>query len=198
MNVIKTQLPGVLIIEPRVHHDERGHFVETFHAERYKEIGIDLPFVQDNFSRSKRGTLRGLHFQIENSQGKLVRCTRGEVWDVAADINPASPTFGQWVGHILSDSSHAQMWIPPHYAHGFLVLSEAADFQYKCTDVYNPSAERGIRWDDEQLNINWPLETIQPTLSPKDAVLPSLHDYLSTKGILPAHKPMKHDEPALS
>lgn len=173
MKVTETALPGVRIIEPRVFGDARGFFLETFQAERYrKEAGIDLPFVQDNHSRSRRGVLRGLHTQSPNPQGKLVRVARGEVFDVAVDINPASKTFGKWVGVVLSEENHRQLWIPPGYAHGFVVLSEIADFEYKCTDYYNVSAETGVIWNDPDVGIEWPIQDVQ--LSKKDEVLPTL------------------------
>lgn len=173
MIVEETRLPGVRIIQPTVHGDERGFFVETFQAERYRELaGIDLPFVQDNHSRSRRGILRGLHAQRRHPQGKLVRVARGEVFDVAADIDPSSATFGQWVGVVLSDTNMRQLWIPPGYAHGFVVVSETADFEYKCTAYYHPEDETGVRWDDPDLAVDWPIE--QPLLSAKDRALPSL------------------------
>lgn len=173
MNVIETRLPGVRIIEPKVHGDARGFFVETFQAERYKkEAGIDLPFVQDNHSRSTRGVLRGLHAQHPHPQGKLVRVARGEVFDVAADINPASDTFGQWVGVTLSDTNHRQFWVPPGYAHGFVVLSELADFEYKCTDYYYAQHEIGVIWNDPEMAVEWPITDVQ--LSAKDSKLPTL------------------------
>jgi dTDP-4-dehydrorhamnose 3,5-epimerase len=175
VKVIETSLPGVLIIEPRVHGDDRGFFVETFQAERYtREIGVALPFVQDNHSRSVRGVLRGLHLQRRHAQGKLVRVARGEVFDVAVDIDPKSGTFGRWVGATLSDFNHRQLWIPPGYAHGFLVLSELADFEYKCTDYYHPEDEIGVIWNDPDIGITWPLDN--PTLSAKDLALPALRD----------------------
>lgn len=172
MNVTETRLPGVLVIEPKVHGDARGFFVESFSLARYRAAGIDLEFVQDNHSRSRRGVLRGLHAQAVNPQGKLVRCARGEVFDVAVDIDPASATFGQWVGVTLSDENHRQLWIPPGYAHGFLVLSEVADFEYKCTAYYTPEHEIGVVWNDPDVGIDWPLP--DPLLSGKDAALPSL------------------------
>ena len=173
MKVTSTDLPGVLLIEPAVHGDERGFFVETFQAERYlAAAGIELVFIQDNHSRSRRGVLRGLHLQTSRPQGKLVRVARGEVFDVAADIDPQSPTFGRWVGAVLSDRNHHQLWIPPGYAHGFLVLSEVADFEYKCTDYYDPASEAGVIWNDPDLAIDWPNR--EPTLSAKDARLPRL------------------------
>ena len=175
MKVLETDLPGVLIIEPQVFGDARGFFLETFQAERYRQdAGITLPFVQDNHSRSARGVLRGLHAQGTRPQGKLVRVARGEVFDVAVDINPASPNCGRWVGVTLSDSNQRQFWIPPGYAHGFLVLSEIADFEYKCTDYYCPDDEIGIRWDDPTVGIDWPLS--DPVLSDKDRQLPTLND----------------------
>jgi dTDP-4-dehydrorhamnose 3,5-epimerase len=173
VKVTTTDLPGVLIIEPNVFGDERGFFVETFQSERYREVaGIALPFVQDNHSRSKRGVLRGLHRQTRHVQGKLVRAARGEIFDVAADIDPKSATFGRWVGVTLSDTNHRQLWIPPGYAHGFVVVSEIADFEYKCTDYYDPESEAGVIWNDPDLDIAWPIET--PTLSEKDKRLPKL------------------------
>ena len=173
MKVIETQLPGVRIIEPRVHGDSRGFFVETFQAERYRrEAGIELAFVQDNHSRSGRGVLRGMHSQRSRPQGKLVRVARGEVFDVAVDVDPRSATFGKWVGVTLSDENCRQFWVPPGYAHGFVVLSEIADFEYKCTDYYDPGDEIGVMWNDPGVGIDWPLQN--PLLSAKDQKLPSL------------------------
>lgn len=173
MKVTQTQLPGVILIEPVVHGDERGFFVETFHVQRYLEVaGIAAQFVQDNHSRSRRGVLRGLHLQAARPQGKLVRVARGEVFDVAADVDPKSPTFRRWVGAILSDTNQHQFWIPPGYAHGYLVLSDVADFEYKCTDYYHPPSEVGVVWNDPDLAIDWPLD--DPILSAKDRALPTL------------------------
>ncbi len=173
MKVTSTALPGVLLIAPDVYGDERGFFVETFQVQRYlAAAGIESSFVQDNHSRSRRGVLRGLHLQRARPQGKLVRVARGEVFDVAADIEPRSPTFGRWVGAVLSDGNHHQHWIPPGYAHGFLVLSEVADFEYKCTDYYDPKSEAGVIWNDPDLRIEWPIA--DPTLSAKDLRLPTL------------------------
>lgn len=173
MRVIETALPGVLIIEPRMHGDDRGFFVETFQAERYRtEAGIDLKFVQDNHSRSRRGVLRGLHAQRLHPQGKLVRVSHGEVFDVAVDIDPRSSHFGKWVGVMLSDVNCRQLWIPPGYAHGFAVVSDIVDFEYKCTDYYHPADEVGLRWNDPDAGIRWPLEA--PVVSTKDAALPTL------------------------
>ncbi len=175
MNVLHTQLPGVLIIEPDIFGDHRGFFVETFHLQRYADAAnIDLPFVQDNHSRSSRGVLRGLHFQTRKPQGKLVRVARGEVFDVAADINPRSATFGRWVGVTLSDENARQLWVPPGYAHGFVTLSEVADFEYKCTDFYDPAHEGGVIWNDPMLSIEWPIKN--PTVSAKDTKLPTLSE----------------------
>lgn len=172
MNVIATELPGVLIVEPRVFGDERGWFAETWNRRRYAEAGIDLPFVQDNQSFSARGVLRGLHFQNPNPQGKLVSVVAGEVFDVAVDIRLGSPTFGRWVGVHLSASNHRQLWVPPDFAHGFCVLSETALFAYKCTDQYNPAAEGSILWNDPEIGIDWPIR--EPTLSEKDRDAPRL------------------------
>ena len=174
MNVIETALPGVLIIEPKAFGDHRGFFLETFQVERYREAGITLPFVQDNHSRSQRGVLRGLHFQKTRPQGKLVSVSRGAVYDVAVDIDPSSATYGKFVGVELNDDNHRQMWVPPGYAHGFCVLSEVADFQYKCTDFYFPADEGGLAWNDPDVGIPWPIEA--PQLSAKDANNPRLRD----------------------
>lgn len=155
MQVIATRIPDVKLIKPRVFGDERGFFMETWNEQAFKEAGIDATFVQDNHSRSVKNTLRGLHYQIEQPQGKLVRVTRGEVFDVAVDLRKSSPTFGQWVGEYLSEENNYQLWVPPGFAHGFLVTSATADFQYKCTDFYAPEYERSIRWNDPTLSINW-------------------------------------------
>lgn len=168
MNVIKTNIDGVVIIEPKVFGDERGFFLETFQAERYKDFaGIDLPFVQDNHSRSGKNVLRGLHFQKTKPQGKLVRVVSGEVFDVAVDIRKGSPTYGQWAGVILSEENKRQFWVPPGLAHGFVVLSDVADFEYKCTDYYDPTDEGCLMWNDSAAGIEWP-EGIEPILSAKD------------------------------
>ena len=174
MKVVETALPGVLIIEPKAFGDHRGFFLETFQVERYREAGITLPFVQDNHSRSQRGVLRGLHFQKTRPQGKLVGVSRGAVYDVAVDIDPASATYGRFVGVELNDDNHRQMWVPPGYAHGFCVLSEVADFQYKCTDFYFPADEGGLLWNDPDVGIPWPIT--EPQLSAKDANNPRLRD----------------------
>ncbi|VXC94360.1 dTDP-4-deoxyrhamnose-3,5-epimerase [Pseudomonas sp. 8Z] len=169
MNIIATDLPEVLIIEPQVFGDERGFFYESFNARRFSELtGVQRDFVQDNHSRSARGVLRGLHYQLQQAQGKLVRVTAGEVYDVAVDVRRSSPTFGQWVGVHLSAENKRQLWVPEGFAHGFLVLSEYAEFLYKTTDYYAPAHERCIRWDDVQLAIDWPLDGLTPVLSAKD------------------------------
>jgi len=175
VKVIETKLKDCVVIEPKVFGDERGFFLETFHAFRYEDLAeISLPFVQDNHSRSSRGVLRGLHFQIKKPQGKLVRVVRGEVYDVALDIRKSSSTFGQWEGLILSEENKRQFWVPPGFAHGFLVLSDIADFEYKCTDYYDPSDEGSVLWNDPDLDIPWPLS--DPILSNKDASADRLVD----------------------
>lgn len=181
MNVIETKLTGVLIIEPKVFGDHRGFFKETFQVERYAEIGIDLPFVQDNHSRSQRGVLRGLHLQKTRQQGKLVSCPRGVVYDVAVDVNTESATFGKYVGLELSEDNHLQLWIPPGYAHGFCVLSDVADFQYKCTEFYFPDDEAGLVWNDAEVGIDWPIK--DPALSDKDQNLPTLEQIHTNGGV---------------
>lgn len=167
MRVINTKIDGVKVIQPKVFGDARGFFLETFEKKRYQEIlDIDLDFVQDNHSRSARGVLRGLHFQRINPQGKLVRVVRGEVFDVAVDIRPESPTYGTWEGVSLSEENKTQFWIPPGLAHGFVVLSDTADFEYKCTDYYNPAHEGCLLWNDPVIGIEWPIGA--PLLSEKD------------------------------
>jgi dTDP-4-dehydrorhamnose 3,5-epimerase len=169
MKFIPTDIPDTFIIEPKVFGDDRGFFMETWRRDRFAEAGIDLDFVQDNHSRSARGVLRGLHYQIQQPQGKLVRVTAGEVFDVAVDLRRSSPTFGRWVGVTLSADNKRLFWVPPGFGHGFLVTSESAEFQYKCTDLYAPEHERCIRWDDPELAIDWPLAPGQlPLLSDKD------------------------------
>ena len=166
MKIIQTPLPGVIVLEPERYGDARGFFLETYRADFFKEAGINLPFVQDNHSRSPRGILRGLHYQLTQPQGKLVRVTRGEVFDVAVDIRKGSSTFGQWCGAILDEESMRMMYVPPGFAHGFVVLSDVADFLYKCTDYYHPQSEQGILWNDPQIGIQWPITEVQ--LSDKD------------------------------
>jgi dTDP-4-dehydrorhamnose 3,5-epimerase len=175
MKVSYSKLKGCVIIEPSVFGDERGFFLETFQAIRYEqEAGIDLPFVQDNHSRSAKGVLRGLHFQKTKPQGKLVRVVRGEVYDVAVDIRKGSATFGEWEGVTLSEDNKKQFWVPPGFAHGFVVLSDTADFEYKCTDYYDPSDEGCILWNDPDLDIPWPITN--PVLSTKDESAKQLAD----------------------
>ena len=181
MKVIPTALPEVLLVEPKVFGDSRGFFYESFQAARYAEAGIPGPFVQDNLSRSVRGTLRGLHFQEPRAQGKLVQVLRGAVWDVAVDVRRGSPRFGQWVAVELSETAPRQLWIPPGFAHGFCVLSDSADFFYKCTELYAPECERSIAWNDPAIGITWPVGS--PILSAKDAAAPRLAD----APILPSH-----------
>ena len=177
MNIIKTKLNDCVIIEPKVYGDERGFFLETFHSKRYKELAdIDLNFVQDNHSRSSKHVLRGLHFQKNKPQGKLVRAVRGEVFDVAVDIRKDSSTFGKWEGVLLSENNKKQLWVPPGFAHGFLVLSDIVDFEYKCTDYYDPSDEGSIQWDDPDLDITWPCNN--PILSAKDSKASKLVDLI--------------------
>lgn len=175
MKIIKTKLNDCVIIHPKVFGDDRGFFLETFQKKRYEDLaGIDLPFVQDNHSRSSKGVLRGLHFQKTKPQGKLVRVIHGKVYDVAVDIRSSSSTYGQWEGVILSEENKTQLWVPPGFAHGFLVLSETADFEYKCTDYYDPSDEGSLFWNDPDLNIPWPINN--PKLSDKDSNAPMLVD----------------------
>jgi dTDP-4-dehydrorhamnose 3,5-epimerase len=167
MEVHETKLPGVLVIEPRVFGDARGYFKETWQRARYEAAGVTAEFVQDNLSRSRRGTLRGLHFQLRRPQGKLVQVFRGEVFDVAVDVRRGSPTFGRWDGTVLSETNHRQLYIPPGFAHGFYVLTDTADLFYKCTDYYDPHDERTLLWNDSAVAIDWPLAG-EPILSDKD------------------------------
>ena len=166
----------VKLIKPRRFGDDRGWFVETYNAGRYPSLGVDVTFVQDNHSMSRDvGTLRGLHYQAEpHGQDKLIRCVRGAIWDVAVDVRRGSPHFGQWLGVVLDDVSHRQLWIPPGFAHGFCVLSEEADFAYMCTDYYHPQSEAGVLWNDPALGIQWPDVGVPPQLSDKDRALPTL------------------------
>lgn len=174
MKVVDLALPGVKRIEPDVFGDERGYFMESFQSTRYADAGVNGPFVQDNLSYSRYGVLRGLHYQRPSGQGKLVQVLQGEVFDVAVDIRRGSPTFGQWVGEHLDATRHHQLWVPPGFAHGFCVLSDTALFAYKCTDFYAPDSERGIRWDDPDIDIRWPVEPSE--ISEKDASAPYLRD----------------------
>lgn len=175
MQVIATRLPDVLLLEPKVFGDARGFFMESWNRQTFTELGLDLDFVQDNHSRSARGVLRGLHYQLNQPQGKLVRVTSGAVFDVAVDLRRGSPHFGKWTGHELSAENQHMLWVPPGFGHGFLVLSESADFLYKTTAYYAPQWDRGIRWDDPEIGVQWPLE-LAPKLSGKDQVLPLLRD----------------------
>jgi len=171
LKVLDTPLPGVKLIEPMVHRDERGFFLEVFHAGKFEAQGLDLAFVQDNHSMSRRGTLRGLHLQTVDPQGKLVRCIEGEIFDVAVDVRRGSPEFGRWYGARLSAENCRLLWIPPDFAHGFCVLSEIAQVEYKCTTLYRPEADLAIAWNDPAFAIEWPLE--RPLLSAKDAAAPT-------------------------
>lgn len=181
MDINKTKLPGVLIIKPKVFLDNRGFFKETFRTDRYYNAGIALPFVQDNYSRSQKGVLRGLHLQKTRQQGKLVSCSSGSIYDVAVDIDPKSKTFGNYVGVELTEQNHIQLWIPPEYAHGFCVLSETADIYYKCTNFYFPDDEAGLIWNDPDVSIDWPIKS--PMLSEKDKLLPTLSEIRRTSKV---------------
>ena len=176
MNVVKTNIPDVIVFEPKVFGDDRGFFYESFNDKVFQQAtGLNVNFVQDNHSKSAKNVLRGLHYQIEQAQGKLVRVTQGEVFDVAVDMRVSSTTFGQWVGEILSAENKRQMWIPAGFAHGFLVLSDTAEFLYKTTDFYAPQHECCVKWDDPSIGVEWPLQGM-PLLSAKDAVGLSLQD----------------------
>lgn len=179
MNIIKTEIEGLLIIEPKVFGDERGFFKETYNKQRYAEAGIPLEFVQDNLSLSQHGVLRGLHFQFPNPQGKLVQVLQGEVFDVAVDLRKGSPTFGKWVGVALSAENHRQFWVPPGFAHGFLTTSQTALFSYKCTALYSPENECSLLWNDPTIGIAWPHSDVK--LSIKDAEASSLNSLPESK-----------------
>ncbi|MFQ5547398.1 MAG: dTDP-4-dehydrorhamnose 3,5-epimerase [Woeseia sp.] len=169
MEFVPTRLPDVIVIKPEVFEDTRGFFMETWHRRLFERAGIEATFVQDSVSGSSRGTIRGLHYQIRQAQGKLIRVVRGEAFDVAVDLRKSSPDFGQWASELLSADNRKQVWIPPGFAHGFLVLSDTAEFEYKCTDYYAPEHERTLQWDDPDIAIDWPLlDGEQPTVSPKD------------------------------
>ncbi|ADU69880.1 dTDP-4-dehydrorhamnose 3,5-epimerase [Pantoea sp. At-9b] len=171
MKIIETEIPDVKIIEPAVFGDERGFFMETWQQKKFEELVSPRTFVQDNHSKSSKGILRGLHYQTVNTQGKLVRVVAGEVFDVAVDMRRSSPTFGKWVGVLLSAENKRQLWVPEGFAHGFYVTSDSAEFVYKCTDYYNPQHEHSLLWNDRELNINWPINSDNPpSLSAKDAV----------------------------
>jgi dTDP-4-dehydrorhamnose 3,5-epimerase len=177
MKKLDTELPGCFILEPVIHGDDRGFFMESWNRDTFRSLGINLEFVQDNHSRSSHGVLRGIHYQIDKPQGKLVRVTQGSVFDVAVDIRRKSPSFGRWTGVELSADNKRMMWVPPGFAHAFLVLSDTADFQYKCTELYIPECDRGIRWNDPDIGIKWPeLGVKGPSLSDKDRSLPLLVD----------------------
>lgn len=184
MKIIETHLPGVIIIEPNKFGDKRGFFLETFREDTLKDAGINASFVQDNHSRSTRGVLRGLHYQMNQTQGKLVRVATGAVYDVAVDVRDGSPTFGQWHGAQLDEDNMRMMYVPPGYAHGFVVLSETTDFLYKCTDYYHPQSEQGIAWNDPDIGINWPIADV--SLSDKDCHNVLLKNQLSKN--LPAYQ----------
>ena len=179
MKVLETKIPGVVVVEPAVHRDGRGFFMETFSRPRYVDAGLPGEFLQDNLSLSRRGTLRGLHLQHPHDQGKLCSVLEGEVFDVAVDVRVGSPTFGHWESVVLSSDNALQFYVPPGFAHGFCVLSERALFTYKCTDLYHPEAELGIAWDDPEIDIQWPVET--PDLSARDSAHPRLSEF-------PAHR----------
>lgn len=182
-NKIETKIEGVYILEPKVFYDNRGYFMETYNAKDFEELGLKYNFIQDNQSKSKKGVLRGLHFQKENTQAKLVRCTKGEVFDVAVDLRPGSKTYGKWESVILSEENKKMFIIPKGFAHGFLVLSEEAEFTYKCDDIYNKNAEGGLAWDDIYLGIRWPLDNIsrdELLISEKDTKWPTLKDLKNT------------------
>ena len=188
MNIITTNLPGVIVIEPKIYGDKRGFFLETFREDVLQQAGINAHFVQDNHSRSSQGVLRGLHYQMTQTQGKLVRVATGSVFDVVVDVRSGSPTFGQWYGTELNEDNIKMIFVPPGFAHGFVVLSETADFIYKCTDYYHPESEQGIAWDDPDLNIDWSIAEIAEkiSLSDKDKQNVKLKDQPAEK--LPAYK----------
>jgi len=187
MRRIETAIEGVCLIEPVVHGDHRGFFMESYHKERFAELGIHHDFMQDNHSRSRSGVLRGLHYQLGRPQAKLVRVTLGTVFDVVVDVRRGSPTFGRWVGAELSDGNRRMLYSPTGFAHGFLVLSEFAEFQYKCSDFYQPDEERGIRWNDPSIAVDWPLGGVEPILSDRDLAWPVLADAADED--LPGYQP---------
>lgn len=183
MKIIETTLPGVIVIEPKIFGDKRGFFLESFRQDTIEQAGLNVTFVQDNHSRSSQGVLRGLHYQLTQTQGKLVRVTSGAVYDVAVDVREGSPTFGQWYGTELNEENMRMMYVPPGYAHGFVVLSESADFLYKCTDYYHPESEQGIAWNDPDIGIEWPIKELSSeiALSEKDKNNALLKDQPSDK-----------------
>ncbi|MDO5823521.1 dTDP-4-dehydrorhamnose 3,5-epimerase [Methanobrevibacter sp.] len=173
----KTDIEGIFVVQPTVFEDNRGYFMETYHEKEFKDAGYDLTFVQDNQAKSTKGVLRGLHLQVNYPQGKLVRVIKGEVFDVAVDLRANSPTYGKWFGTILSEENKKQLFIPPKFAHGYLVLSDEAEFVYKCTEFYNSEDESGIKWNDEDISIDWPLDDVEEViLSDKDKKWPSFKD----------------------
>ncbi|MCL2544386.1 MAG: dTDP-4-dehydrorhamnose 3,5-epimerase [Clostridia bacterium] len=174
ITVTQTPIAGLVIVEPAVHEDDRGYFMETYNRRDFEDAGLAMAFVQDNQSQSRRGVLRGLHFQVRRPQGKLVRALRGEVFDVGVDLRPGSPTYGRWFGVALSGENKKQLYVPEGFAHGFVVLSETAEFAYKCTALYDPADEGGIRWDDPSIGIGWPIGREEILLSDKDRALPLL------------------------
>lgn len=182
MRLVETPLPGVLLVEPHVFRDDRGFFLEVFHAGKFEAQGLAVRFVQDNHSLSRRGTLRGLHLQTRQPQGKLVRCVAGEIWDVAVDVRIGSPAFGRWHGERLSAENFRQLWIPPGFAHGFCVTSESAQVEYKCTTLYDPESDLAIAWNDPELAVGWPVG--EPRLSARDAAAPLAAELLDR---LPRH-----------
>lgn len=178
--VTKTQIEGLVIVQPSVFGDERGYFMETYNKEEFEKQGLDMTFIQDNESKSKKGVLRGLHFQRKCSQGKLVRCTQGAVWDVGVDLRKGSPTYGEWAGVELSAENKTMFYIPEGFAHGFVVLSDEATFNYKCTNLYAPEYDGGIRWNDPDIGVEWPVEGLELLLSEKDQKQPFLKDIKDT------------------
>lgn len=179
MKITRTEISDVLIIEPQVFRDERGFFLESYHQQKYREHGVDVVFVQDNHSRSQRGTVRGLHAQLERPQGKLVRVIEGEIFDVAVDVRRGSATFGQWVGAWLKADNFRQIYVPPGFVHGFCVTSEVAQVEYKCTDFYDPASEISVLWNDPEIGIDWPLDEIEhPILSKKDLLAKPLQQLM--------------------
>lgn len=178
MEILTTPIKGLLVIQPRIFNDERGFFLESFRQDVAEQHGLQVNFVQSNTSRSTKGVLRGLHFQTRQPQGKLVRVTSGRVYDVAVDIRPDSPTYGQHFGIELNDKDHLQLWIPQGFAHGFCTLSDVADFHYQCTDYYDPNGEGGVLWNDPDIGINWPIDN--PILSAKDFMWPTLNDFTNS------------------
>ncbi len=182
-NFIRTDIDGMYIIEPTVYGDNRGYFMETYNYEEFKEAGLDMVFVQDNQSKSKKGVLRGLHFQTKHPQGKLVRVIKGKVFDVGVDLRPGSKTFGKWVGEVLSDENKRQLYIPEGFAHGFIVLSDEAEFVYKCTAFYDPQNEGGIIWNDGDIGIKWPIDSsMEILLSDKDKIQQTFKEYVDSMG----------------